>query len=466
MVAMLQNHPSIAVWIAHDNPPWLATNFDLGEVHAVRQNHSIDQELKSSFERLDPSRPAIAASGEVDIHLMLGWDEGSWRDIGLVEPLMVSAFGAQALPSIESPAWDAIGKRWPVPDDDPAWRHAGFQPVNWAERGVGLPSAHQSLDGYVRDSQRYQEKLIRYAAEHLRTRKFESCWGGFAFHLVDPFPGIGFGLLDGARRPKLALKALTEAFRATRLIIEPLALAPARAVGFVQSPRVPFVARLVTVNDDPSVAGRGVVRWSVTREKRGGTRGLDRVRDAMQKTSYSGSVEVEVPTAFEPAVVATTLSLPLAAAGEYRLETTLTVEGTVVDRSDLAFSVAPVAPPTAPRPEIPRYLAERLADLHSLRPEKLGLSFAIENRTRPAVLVAVTGLRLDGVLVTGHQLQIETNAGLAPLPKRLDMPLGRRLVLHVVMGEPIAAGAHSLEADVTVPGVASGRLVIETGSEA
>ncbi len=466
MVAMLQNHPSIAVWIAHDNPPWLATNFDLGEVHAVRQNHSIDQELKSSFERLDPSRPAIAASGEVDIHLMLGWDEGSWRDIGLVEPLMVSAFGAQALPSIESPAWDAIGKRWPVPDDDPAWRHAGFQPVNWAERGVGLPSAHQSLDGYVRDSQRYQEKLIRYAAEHLRTRKFESCWGGFAFHLVDPFPGIGFGLLDGARRPKLALKALTEAFRATRLIIEPLALAPARAVGFVQSPRVPFVARLVTVNDDPSVAGRGVVRWSVTREKRGAARGLDRVRDAMQKTSYSGSVEVEVPTAFEPAVVATTLSLPLAAAGEYRLETTLTVEGTVVDRSDLAFSVAPVAPPTAPRPEIPRYLAERLADLHSLRPEKLGLSFAIENRTRPAILVAVTGLRLDGVLVTGHQLQIETNAGLAPLPKRLDMPLGRRLVLHVVMGEPIAAGAHSLEADVTVPGVASGRLVIETGSEA
>ena len=92
-----------------------------------------------------------------------------------------------------------------------------------------------------------------------------------------------------------------------------------------------------------------------------------------------------------------------------------------------------------------------------------GLSFALENRTRPAVLVGVTGLRLDGVLVTGHQLQLETNAGLAPLPKRLDMPLGRRLVLHVVTGETIGSGAHSLEADVTVPGVASGRLVIENG---
>ena len=36
---------------------------------------------------------------------------------------------------------DRIGRRWPVADDDAAWRHAGFQPVNWAERGAGLPSA-------------------------------------------------------------------------------------------------------------------------------------------------------------------------------------------------------------------------------------------------------------------------------------------------------------------------------------
>lgn len=463
MVTMLQNHSSIVMWIAHDNPPWLATNFDLGDVHAVRQNHSLDQDLKSSFERLDGTRPAIAASGDVDLQLMLGWSEGSWRDIGRVEPLMVSAFGAQSLPSVDSPVWEAIGRRWPVPDDDPAWRHAGFQPVNWAERGVGLPSAHQSLDEYVRDSQRYQEKLIRYAAEHLRTRKFESCWGAFVYHLVDPFPGIGFGLLDGARQPKTALKALADAFRATRLIIEPLAFESVRPLGFLQSPRIPFAARLVVVNDDPSLHGRGLVRWSVTREKRGSMRGVDRVRDAVQKKSYSGSVEVEVPTAHEPAVIATTLSLPLAAEGEYRLEATLTLAGTIIDRSELTFSVALASMPSVPRPEIPRYLAERLADLHSLRPEKQGLSFALENRTRPAVLVGVTGLRLDGVLVTGHHLQIETNAGLAPLPKRLDMPLGRRLVLHVVTGEPIGAGAHSLEADVTVPGVASGRLVIENG---
>ena len=464
MVTMLQNHPSIALWVAHDEPPWLATNFDLGDVHSVRQNHSIDQDLKSSFERLDPSRPAIAASGDVDLHLMLGWSDGSWRDIGLVEPMMVTAFGAQALPDVESPVWNSIGKRWPVADDDPAWRHAGFQPVNWAERGVGLPSAHRSLEGYVEASQLYQARLVRYAAEHMRTRKFESCWGAFAYHLVDPFPGIGFGLLDGARLPKLALEELAIAFKATRLIIEPLAFEAVRPFGVAQDPDVPFAARLVIVNDDPDMSGRGIVRWSIAREKAGGARGLDRVRDAMQKKSYSGSVEVEVPTAFEPAVSATTLSLPLGAEGDYRLEASLTVSGREVDSTELSFAVTATLPAVRARPEIPRYLAERLADLRSLRSETQGLSFALENRTRPAVLAGVTGLRLDGVLVTGHQLQIETNAGLAPLPKRLDMPLGRRLVLHVVTGGPIGAGAHSLEADVTVPGIASGRLVIENGA--
>jgi hypothetical protein len=452
------------MWIAHDGPPWLATNFDLGDVHAVRQNHSIDQELKAHFDRLDPSRPSIAASGDVDLHLGLGWSDGQWSDIAHIEPLMVTAFGAQSLPAIDSPAWEGIQKRWPVADDEPAWRQVGFQPVNWAERGVGLPSSHQALEKYIEASQSYQADLVRYAAEHMRTRKFEACWGAFAYHLVDPHNGIGFGLLDGARVPKLALGALTEAFKATRVIIEPLAFEAARPFGFLQDPHVPFAARLVVVNDDPELMGRGLVRWSVTREKAAGARGLDRVRDAVQKKSYSGGVEVEVPTAFEPAVSATTVSLPLAAQGEYSLEATLTVAGRVIDRAQISFTVTSMQPPHQPRPEIPRYLAERLADLSSLHPEARGLSFALENRTRPAVLVGVTGLRLDGVILTGHQMQIETNAGLAPLPKRLDMPLSRRLVLHVVTGEPLGAGAHSLEADITVPGIASGRLVIDNVS--
>jgi beta-mannosidase len=459
MVALLYNRPSVALWVAHDDPPWLATNSDLGEVHTVRQNHSIDQDLKASFDRLDPSRPSLAASGEVDLQLMLGWSTGSWADLSQVEPLMVSAFGAQSLPDAGSPVWESIATRWPAADDEPSWRYSGFQPVNWAERGAGLPSAHSNLESYIESSQRYQADLVRFAAEHMRTRKFESCWGAFAFHLVDPFPGIGFGLLDGARRPKPALDALTRAFAPTRVIIEPLAFEADRPFGILQKPDVPFAARVVVVNDDPEISGRGSVRWSLERVR--GAKGVNRIRDVMQRKSYSGTVEVEVPTAFEPAVSATTLSLPLSAEGDYRLEASLTVSGREVDRAELLLSITSNLPPPRPRPEIPPYLAERLADVASLRSENEGMSFVLENRTRPAVLVAVTGLRLDGIVLTRHQLQIETNAGLAPLPRRLDLPLGRRILLQVVTGDPLGVGAHSLEADITVPGVASGRLVVE-----
>jgi len=462
VVELLRNHPSVAVWVAHDDPPWLNANADMGDVHVVRQNHSIDQDLKSSFETLDPTRPALAASGEVDTHLQLGWEEGSWRDILETEPVMVTAFGAQSLPQVDSPVWDDIGRRWPVADDDAGWRYAGFEPVNWAERGVGLPSAYPSLEAYVEKSQEYHAALLRIAAEHLRTRKFERCWGAFAFHLIDPFPAIGFGLFDHARNAKGDVHAaLARAFAATRVLVEPISGEPDRPVGMIQRPDAPFSAKLVVVNDDPEISGAGTVRWTVTRERAVSLRGVDRIRDVTQRKSFSGSARCEVPTAFEPAIHATTVSLVLPAEGQYRLEAILTLGGEVIDRSELKFTVTSNTPPSRLRPELPHYLGERLADLESLRAEKDGLSVVLENRTRPAVLTVLTGLRLDGRTLTRHEIQVEGHIGRAPLPRRLDLPLGRRLRVFVVTGEPPGPGLHSLEADVSVAGVGSGRLVIE-----
>jgi len=459
MVELLRNRPSVAIWVAHDDPPWLAGNSDLGDVNAVRQNHSIDQELRVAFEHLDGTRPTLAASGEVDQHDLLGWATGSWKGITEAEPVMVSAFGAQSLPAVDSPVWESIGTRWPVADDDAAWRYAGFQPVNWAERGVGLPSAHTSLESFIEKSQAFQTFVVRLEAEHLRTRKFEPCWGAFAFHLVDPFPGIGFGLLDSTRRAKPALDSLAQAFAPTRLIIEPLAFDADRPFGIIQRPTVPFSARLVIVNDDPDVGGPGVVRWTLMRERRVGRRGVSRIADAIQR-KFSGAADVEVPTAFEPAVNATTLSVPLEVEGAYRLDATLTVLGRVIDRTELRFTVTSALPSARPIPELPRYLAEGLADVQSLRAEKDGMSFILENRTRPAVVAGITGLRLDGVPLARHDIQLETHAGRAPFPRHLDLPVGRRLRVHVVTGQPLGAGRHSLDADITVPGVASGRVVI------
>ncbi len=465
MVEMLRNRPSVAMWVAHDDPPWLASNSDLGDVNAVRQNHSIDNELGAAFEHLDGTRPALAAAGDVDQHVLLGWASGSWGDLAEADPMMVSAFGAQALPAVDSAVWERIDSgdpnrvHWPVPDDDAAWRYAGFQPVNWAERGVGLPSAHTSLESYIESSQAFQAFLVRLAAERFRTRKFEQCWGAFAYHLVDPVPGIGFGLLDNSRRPRPALEALRQAFKPTRLMIEPLAFDPDRPFGIIQRPAVPFSARIVVVNDDPGLAGPGVVRWTLMRKRRAGRRGVSRIADAIQR-KFSGAADAEIPTAFEPAVNATTLSVPLEVEGDYLLEASLSVSGRVVDSTELRFTVTSTLPSPRPRPELPRYLADRLADLASLRAEKHGLSFVLENRTRPAVVTAIVGLRLDGIPLGPHDIQVETHAGHAPLPRRLDIPVGRRLRVHVVTGQPLGAGRHSLDVDIAVPGVASGRVII------
>jgi len=461
-VELLRNHPSVAVWVAHDDPPWLAANADMGDVNVVRQNHSIDQDLKASFEAFDPTRPALAASGEVDVRMRAGWEEGSWRDVVELEPHMVSAFGAQSLPDAESPVWDDLARRWPVADDEPAWRHAGFQPVNWAERGVGLPSAYPSLENYIDRSHAYHAWLLRVTAEHMRTRKFESCWGAFAYHLIDPFPAIGFGVLDHARRIKTAPHAaLRQAFKATRIIVDPLSLEPDRPVGALQRTGTPFNVRLVVVNDDPDIAGAGLVRWTLTRERGVALRGVDRLRDATQRKSFSGSQQCEVPTVLEPAVHAATVTADLTAEGDYRLEATLSIAGDVIDRTEFRFTAAASPPIPRLRPDLPLYLAERLADLHSLRADRDGLSFVLENRTRPAVLTALTGLRLDGRTLTRHDVHVDAHSGRAPLPRRLDLPLSRRIPVYVVTGEPLAPGLHNLEADVTVPGIGSGRVLIE-----
>jgi hypothetical protein len=334
--------------------------------------------------------------------------------------------------------------------------------VNWAERGVGPPSAFPSLEQYARDSQAYHAQLLRISAEHLRTRKFERCCGAFAFHLVDPFSSIGFGVFDHAMHPKPIVRdALADAFRATRVIVDPLTVAPDRPAGAVHRPDRAFTARLVVVNDDPHVSGSGLVRWSLTRERGIAVRGVDRLRDAAQRKSFTGSTQCEVPTAFEPAVHAGTVSVDLRAEGEYRLEATLSIAGEEVDHTDFSFTVAASADATRLRPELPAYLAARLADLESLRAEKDGLSFVLDNHTRPAVLTSLAGLRLDGRTLARHDIQVEAHSGRAPLPRRLDLPLGRRTRVFVVTGEPLADGLHSLEADVSVAGVGSGRLVIE-----
>jgi hypothetical protein len=203
------------------------------------------------------------------------------------------------------------------------------------------------------------------------------------------------------------------------------------------------------------------VRWAVWRERpleRGG--GLGWLRDAVRRKSYSGSTSLSLPTSAEPAVQITSLTLPLDAEGDYVLEAELRVPGQQPVRSAFGFRVAEGLATGRRRPLLPEYLAERIVRGDSLRADREGVRFTLRNLTRPAVLTRVEDVRLDGRQLDGTRVLVQTETGRLPLPKRLDLPVGRELELLVELSEELDPGEHQLEVDLTLPGVASGRVRI------
>jgi beta-mannosidase len=461
-IELLRNRPSVALFSGHDDPAWLPSGADLADVHAVRQNYTIDQEAKAMAEALDPARRALAASGEVDEHLWAGWRDEGWAALRDADPRFVTEYGAQALPSLDSSVWSDLGRRWPVADDEPAWLFAGFQAAAWAEQGVGLPSAQGSLEEYVEESQEYQAFVLGYATDQFRLRKLQRCFGAFAYHLVDPVPGIGFGLVDAARHARLALDALTEAMAPVRLIADPTGFVPLAPLGFGWRPGAPVTIRLVIVNDDPAVTGEARVRWAVEREWGPETAGVGRLRDAVRRKSFSGDVACRMPLLAEPALHVTTLSLPIDAEGDYRLDAELLGAGGTLAGAVFEFTVAADLPDHRERPLLPSFLAERLVEAGSLELSASSLRFALRNRTRPAVLTGLRDLRLDGAMLAGARLLVETSSGRVPLPRRLELPLDWpvRVVVEVDPGIHPGNGPPGdvLEVDLTIPGVAGGRV--------
>jgi hypothetical protein len=67
-------------------------------------------------------------------------------------------------------------------------------------------------------------------------------------------------------------------------------------------------------------------------------------------------------------------------------------------------------------------------------------------------------MRLDGRPLDVVRVLVHTESGRVPLPRRLDLPLGREMTLLLELQQALDPGDHELELDLTVPGVASGRV--------
>ena len=466
MVELLRNRPSVAVWVAHDDPPWIPARAELGDVHAVRLNYSIDQEARSLFERLDPTRTAVAASGETDGHLYFGWTRGSWTEFASLPPPFVSELGAQALPAAGSMTWREIGgARWPVEDHDPDWLHAGYDAAAFAERGAGGPDRFQDLAAMAEASQHYQADLLRYAIEQLRKRKFEPCHGAVFHQLVDPYPAIGFGIYEYQREPRAAAAAVRHAMAPVRVIIDPTGYLPLDPFGFAYLAGQPVGVRLVVVNDDPAVQGTGQVRWTSWDVREQGTGALARLGSALRRRSPAGTAGFPIPLATEPALQVASLTLPAAAPGTRVFEAELWIGGRMLDRARVELAIVDQPPAQRPAPVMPLHLADRLVQPNSLRSEAGTLSFLFLNSTRPAVLTGIRGARVDGVPAPDARFHFDTPSGRLPVPKRLDLPVGRSLRVHMQTAVAPASGVRTLELEISVPGVAEGLVMVEAERE-
>jgi beta-mannosidase len=366
MAHLLYNHPSVVCYAMHNEPAWCTAFARLGERHTEQLNRDVDEEAVAHLRELDPSRPTIVASGDQDDHLYLGWYEGHWRDLADRAPLFVSEVGAQALPNATSPVWRHLNRSWPVSDDDPSWRFAGYQPAQWQRSGIGPPSAHPSREAYIRASQEYQAHLLRFAIQRFRALKFSPCGGVLIFQLVDCFPGIGWAILDHARRPKRAFRAVAEAFAPVLLIAE-LPEADVRTDGLLlRLPRGRALRlRLVCVNDDPLTSGPARLRWRIARERAGATPWWQRLKGRLARRRFRGQELIELPSPAEPAVVLAEPVLRFQANGVYRLSAELEARGQVLARLDQRFAVG--APS---RPD------------HQLQDE-VGVSVPLDSGTRP-----------------------------------------------------------------------------------
>jgi len=224
MVFTLYNHPSVVIWTVHNEPPW-AMRW-MGNLYRRRVNSDLDNVLASLISALDAQkRPIIKGSGYDDQHVYYGWFSGSWADFKKDLSPFPTEFGAEALPSPESPFWKLVNvAQWPVKEEDPLFFEFMYRGFYWGSGFVkipyGLPSEYPSLESYIRASQSYQAKLIRTAVTRYRILKFNVTVGEAQFMFRDCFPGITFSIVDYYAVPKQAYHVLAELYKPTKVLVD------------------------------------------------------------------------------------------------------------------------------------------------------------------------------------------------------------------------------------------------------
>lgn len=266
----LRNHPSVAIYLVHDEPFYVAppekwSFFGLARTVAeavaprwmLWQRRVLDPAVVRALEAEDPSRPVIESAGHplTTNHLYFGWYYGRYRDLERAVRIfpglsrLPTEYGAQALPNPQS-----LEEIWPE-GQEPDWKTLSSRfRLQIARMRRYVPWKGDRL-AYIRQSQEYQAEVLKHATELFRRRKYRPTGGTFAFMLNDPAPAISWSVVDWRRRPKKAYDAIRAAMNPVLICAE----FPREGYRVGSEMSLP----LFVVNDLPSPLGRLGWAWEL-----------------------------------------------------------------------------------------------------------------------------------------------------------------------------------------------------------
>lgn len=194
MVETLYNHTSIGIWCCHNEP---SVNTE-----------ELDVVLYKTVCALDSTR-YVHKHSDYREHPYPGWYYTSMEEF-MTKPYkpIVSEFGAQAMPNIKI-AKEICGETWP-----PDWDKMEYHDFQYDETfNVAKIQMGNNLEEFIKNSQLYQAKLLKYAIEEYRLDKYKDLSGIYQFMFVDCWPSITWSIVDYNREPKLGYFALKKAYQ-------------------------------------------------------------------------------------------------------------------------------------------------------------------------------------------------------------------------------------------------------------
>lgn len=196
MVSQLYNHPSIAFWCCHNEPG--------------NQINTLDPHLRNSVLSEDKTRIVRLASNYEE-HPYDGWYWGDKEHFSAI-PMgpLVTEFGAQALPAIDSLS-KFIPKEKQFPPDWDFWKYHNFQyEQTFHIAGVEIG---ENIESFIENSQNYQSSLLKTAIDFYRRKRFSRINGMFQFMFVDCWPSITWSVIDYYGKKKKGYDTLRKCYQ-------------------------------------------------------------------------------------------------------------------------------------------------------------------------------------------------------------------------------------------------------------